>query len=64
MVKNLAANPGGIRDTSLIAGLRRCPGGGHGNPLQYSCPENPYGQRSLVGSSPWGHTVTLATSVT
>ena len=29
-------------------------GGGHGNPLQYSCLENPYGQRSLVGYSPWG----------
>ena len=28
---------------------------GHGNPLQYSCPENPHGQRSLVGYSPWGH---------
>ena len=31
------------------------PGGGHGNPLQYSCLENPHGQRSLVGYSPWGH---------
>ena len=27
----------------------------HGNPLQYSCLENPHGQRSLAGSSPWGH---------
>ena len=27
--------------------------GGHGNPLQYSCLENPYGQRSLVGYSLW-----------
>ena len=26
----------------------------NGNPLQYSCLENPYGQRSLVGYSPWG----------
>ena len=31
------------------------PGGGHGKPLQYSCLENPHGQRSLVGCSPWGH---------
>ena len=31
------------------------PGGGHGNPLQYSYLENPHGQRSLVGYSPWGH---------
>jgi len=28
--------------------------GGHGNPLQYSCLENPHGQRSLAGCSPWG----------
>ena len=27
---------------------------GNGNPLQYSCLENPHGQRSLVGYSPWG----------
>ena len=30
-------------------------GGGHGNPLQYYCLENPYGQRSLAGYSSWGH---------
>ena len=35
-----------------IPGLRRSPGGGHGNPLQYSCLENPQGQRSLVDYSP------------
>ena len=29
--------------------------GGHGNSLQYSCLENPHGQRSWVGYSPWGH---------
>ena len=32
----------------------RSPGGGRGNPLQYSCLENPRGQRSLAGYSPWG----------
>ena len=37
-----------------IPGLGRYPGEGHGNPLQYSCLENPYGQRSLVGYSPSG----------
>ena len=37
-----------------IPGLGRSPGGGHGNPLQYSCLENPHGQRSLVGDSSWG----------
>ena len=40
---------------SLNLGSGRSPGGGHGNPLQYSCLENPHGQRSLVGCSPWGH---------
>ena len=42
-------------DLGLIPGLGRFPGGGHGNSLQYSCLENPHGQRSLVGYSPWGH---------
>ena len=37
------------RDLSLISGLGRSPGGGRDNPLQYSCLENPHGQRSLVG---------------
>ena len=41
MVKNLAANVGDARDAGLISGLRRSPGGGHGNPLQYSYLENP-----------------------
>ena len=36
-------------DLGLTPGLGRSTGGGHGNPLQYSCLENPYGQRSLVG---------------
>ena len=42
-------------DLSSIPGLGRSAGGGHGNPLQYSCLENPHGQRSLMGYSPWGH---------
>ena len=41
------------RDLDLIPGMGRSPGGGHVNPLQYSCLENPHGQRSLVGYSPW-----------
>ena len=49
--KELACNPG---DLSSIPGLGRSSGGGHGDPLQYSCLENPHGQRSLVGCSPWG----------
>ena len=41
-------------DLGSIPGLGRSPGGGHGNLLQYFCLENPHGQRSLVGCSPWG----------
>ena len=36
-----SANAGAIRDAGLIPGSVRSPGGGHGNPLQYSCQENP-----------------------
>ena len=39
--KNQPANAGDIRDAGLIAGSGRSPGGGHGNPLQNSCLENP-----------------------
>ena len=42
-------------DLGLIPGLGRSLGGGHGNPLQYSYLENPHGQRSLAGCSPWTH---------
>ena len=41
VVKNLPAKAGDMRDVSLIPGSGRSPGGGHGNPLQYSCLENP-----------------------
>ena len=53
VVKKLLANAGDIRDTGSIPGLGRTPAGGNSNPLQYSCLENPHGQRSLVGYSPW-----------
>ena len=43
-----------VGDLGLIPGLRRSPGRGPGNPLQYSCLENPHG-RSLVCYHPWGH---------
>ena len=39
--KNPPANAGDLRDVVLIPGWGRSPGGGHGNPLQYSCLENP-----------------------
>ena len=41
MVKNLPGNAGDLRDMGLIPGWGRSPGGGHGNPLQYSYLENP-----------------------
>ena len=41
VVKYLSDYAGDIRDMGLIPGLGRSPGGGHGNPLQYSCLENP-----------------------
>ena len=41
MVKNLTANAGDLRDAGLIPGSGRSPGEGNGNPLQYSCLENP-----------------------
>ena len=43
-----------VGDLGLIHGLGRSPGERHGNPLQYSCLENPHGQRSLAAYSPWG----------
>ena len=41
VVKNLPANTGDARDTDSVRGSGRSPGGGNGNPLQYSCLENP-----------------------
>ena len=49
--KESACNEG---DLGSIPGLGRSPGGGHGNPLQFSGLENLHGQRSLVGYNPWG----------
>jgi len=44
-----------VGDLSSILGLGKSLGGGHGNPFQYTCLENPHGQRSLADGSPWGH---------
>ena len=51
-----------LRDTGLIPGSRRSPEEGNGYPLQYSCLENPHGQRSLAGHSPWGFPIWRANS--
>ena len=45
---------GNVGDLGWIPGLGRAPGGAHGNSLPYSCLENPHGQRSPAGYSPWG----------
>ena len=50
-VKNLPANAGDIREVGSIPGSGRSPGGEHGNPLQYSCLENP------MDSGAWRDTV-------
>ena len=47
VVKNPPANAGDTRDPDSISGLRRSPGGGNGNPLQYSCLENPMDRADL-----------------
>ena len=44
--KESACNAG---DPGLVLGLGRSPGEGHGHPLQYSCLDNPHGQKSLAG---------------
>ena len=45
VVKNPPPSAGGARDSGSIRGSGRTPGRGNGNPLQYSCPGNPHGQR-------------------
>ena len=51
-VKNLPVNARDIRDADSIPGSGRSPGGGNGNPLQYSCLKMPWTE-TLVGYSPW-----------
>ena len=46
MVKNPPANAGNVRDMGWIPGPGRSPGGGHGNPFQYSCLEHPMDRRA------------------
>ena len=59
VVKELPANEGDAKDTDLIPGLGKSPGGGHSNSLQYSCLENPMDrgawQLQSMGSQRAGH---------
>jgi len=49
VVKNPPANAGDVRNVGSIPGLEKFPGGGHGNPLQYSCLENPVDREAWPG---------------
>ena len=55
LVKNLPANAGAVRDSGSIPGLGRAPGGRHGNPLQYSCLENPKDREAWWAMVHGGH---------
>ena len=59
VIKNMPANAGDIRDAGLIPGWGRSLGGGSGNPLQYSCLENPMdgepGGLQSIGMQRVGH---------
>ena len=55
LMAQMVKNPSAIcENLGSTRGLGGSPGGGCGNPLQYSCLENPHGQKSLTGYSPWG----------
>ena len=51
-VKKSACHAGDTEDAGSVSGSGRSPGGGHSNPLQYSCLEDRHGQSSLAGYSP------------
>ena len=57
VVKNLPADGENVRDTGSTSGSGRSPGGGHGNPLQYSCLEN------LMDRGAWLAMVNRATKI-
>ena len=54
VVKNLPAYAGGVSDLNSIPGLGRSPGGGHGNPLQYSCLKSPMDRGAWRATVPQG----------
>ena len=57
MVKSLPASAGDEGDTGSIPGAGRSPGGGNGNPLQYSCLGNPMDRDAWRATNPWNHRV-------
>ena len=54
VVKNLPANAGVTGDAGLIPGSGRSSGGVNGNPLQYSCQDNPMDRGAGWATCPWG----------
>ena len=64
MVKNPPASSGDLRDGGLILGSGRSPGGGNGNPLQYSCLENPVDRGAWQATVHGGHKESDMTEVT
>ena len=62
VIKNPLAGAGDVRDESSVPESGRSPGGGHGNPLQYSCLENPMDRGAW--QAPWGFTELDTTEVT
>ena len=54
LVAQTIKSPPAMEDFGSVPELGRSPGGGHGNQSSYSSLENPHGQRSLAGCSPWG----------
>ena len=61
MVKNLTANAGDEGVLGSIPGLGRSPGEGNGNPLQYSCLENPMQRGAWWGGGRWPSVSELST---
>ena len=64
VIKTSAANAEDVRDAGSIPLWGRPPQEVHGYPLQYSCLENPHGQRNLVGYCPLCHTESDMTEAT
>ena len=63
MVKNSLASAGDVRDLVLTPGSGRSPAGGHGNPLPYSCLENPMGREAWQAYNPQSHTESDVTEI-
>ena len=59
ITQSLYCTSGDAGNSVSISGLGRYPGGGNGNPLQYSCEGKSHGQRSLMGYSYWDYTAKL-----